>query len=325
MRSRPVPIKSRNHSAFFGLCLLFIAGITGCDFINSIKEYLSGEPKTPVVEKPLTVEKQVPAQPAPSEKSAAEAPLPKNVLARVGSWTITVDEFKERLAALKEAVPNLDVTNIDSKRMVLEELIRQQLLVWDGERTGVASQKDIGMAVEEFRRTLIAEQMARKMTENIQVTDDEVQAFYEEQKKVLVEPAQWHVRMIVVDSQLKANELTVELLKGSDFAEMAKQHSIGDHASDGGDLGFITEAPFPEMAGALLPLKQGDISSIFQGPQGYYVVKVEEKKDGQQIPFEKIKDEIRANQLFLKQRDAVLDRIEKLKQETTVDIKEGLL
>lgn len=318
-------VKSRDRSAFFGLCLLLVFGITGCDFINSIKEYLSGASQAPVVEKPLTVEKQVPVQPVQSEKPAVEAPLTKDVLARVGNWTITVDEFNERLAALKEAVPNLDVTNIDSRRMVLEELIRQQLLVWDGERTGVASQKDINVAVEEFRRTLIAEQMARKMTENIQVTDDEVQAFYEEQKKVLVEPEQWHIRVIVVDSQLKANEISVDLLKGIDFSEMAKQHSIGPEASTGGDLGFITEAPFPEMASALLPLKQGDISGVFKGPQGYYIVKVEEKKEGQQIPFEEIKDEIRANQLFLKQRDAVLDRIEKLKQETTVDIKTDLL
>jgi parvulin-like peptidyl-prolyl isomerase len=306
------------------MCLFLAVGMSGCDLVDTIKEYFQGPgtepaPKAASVEKPAVVDR--PQQPGPS----VEGPLPPNVLARVGAWTITVDEFKNRLNALKEVVPDFDAQNIDAKKMVLEELVRQQLVVLDAERRGVGDQKDIKAAMEEFRRTLLVQEVVRKLTEGIGVSDEEVQKFYEEQKALLVEPEQWRVRVIVVDSQLKANEISVELLKGVDFSETARQNSIGPEASAGGDLGFITEAPFPEMAGVLMPLNPGDISSVFKGPQGYYIVKVEEKKSGEQIPFEKIKEEIKQNQMMLKQQQAVLDYVKKLEQEIKTETKEELL
>lgn len=314
----------RNCQMVF-VCLLLAGGLSGCDLIDTIKEYFKGSSGTEPAVKSARVESPAgavqPQQPVPP----TEGPLPTNVLARVGAWTITVDEFKERLNALKEAVPDFDAENIDAKKTVLEELVRQQLVALDAERRGVADQKDIKAALEEFRRTLLVQEVVRKLTEGISVSDEEAQKFYEEQKALLVEPEQWHVRAIVVDSQLKANELSVELVKGVDFAEMAKQHSIGPEASAGGDLGFITEAPFPEMANALMPLNVGDISGVFKGPQGYYIVKVEEKKSGEQIPFEKIKEEIKQNQMMLKQQQVVLDYVKKLEQEIKTETKAELL
>ena len=168
-----------------------------------------------------------------------------NVLARVGNWTITVDEFNERLNALKEAVPDFDTTSMDAKKLVLETLVRQQLLVSEAEKVGLANQKDIEAAVEEFRRTLIVQEIVKNLVRDIKVSDEEASAFYEAQKTVLVEPAQWHVRSIVVDSQLRANELSTQILQGGDFAEIAKQNSIGDNAAQGGDLGFYCGGAIP--------------------------------------------------------------------------------
>lgn len=307
------------------VCLLAAVGMSGCDLVDTIKEYFKGPSGTGAALKPDRAVSPAGAVQPQQPALSPEGSLPPNVLARVGTWTITVDEFKERLNALKEAVPDFDAENIDAKKTVLDELVRQQLVVLDAERRGVADQKDIKAALEEFRRTILVQEVVRKLTEGISVSDEEVQKFYEEQKALLVEPEQWHVRAIVVDSQLKANELSVELVKGVDFAEMAKQHSIGPEASAGGDLGFITEAPFPEMANALMPLNVGDISGVFKGPQGYYIVKVEEKKTGEQIPFEKIKEEIKQNQMMLKQQQAVLDYVKKLEQEVKTEKKEELL
>ncbi|OGX38395.1 MAG: hypothetical protein A3G91_03285 [Omnitrophica WOR_2 bacterium RIFCSPLOWO2_12_FULL_50_9] len=313
--------------AFFVLSLWMMTAGTGCDFINTLKEYFQGtEAGTP--SQPPVVERQAPApkqEPVPTPISVKEVPLPENVLVRVGRWTMTSEEFQDRLNALKEVAPDFDVTAIEAKKLVLEELVRQQLLVQEAEQSGLANQKDIKAAVEEFQRTLIVQEAAKRLVNGIHVTDEEAKAFYEEQKGLLVEPPQWRVRAVIVDSQLKANELMVELLKGADFAEMAKQHSMGSSAAQGGDLGFITEAPFPEMVSALLPLNPGDLSSVFHGPDGYYIVKLEEKKEGKPIAFEEIKEEIIQDQMLRKQQKAILDHIEQLKKITTVEIKEERL
>ena len=64
-------------------------------------------------------------------------------------------EFEERLAALKEVVPEYDITDKEARRLVLDELVNQQMLVLGAEKTGLARQSDIRAAVDEFRRTLI--------------------------------------------------------------------------------------------------------------------------------------------------------------------------
>lgn len=318
-----------SHTLLRLIMLCFFIAFTSarCDFINSAKEYFqeSGKGTKPVDQekKPATAASSAPVAAAP--KQSEQKSTPTNVLARVGDWTITVEEFNERLSALKEAVPDFDATSMDAKKLVLETLVRQQLLVLEAEQVGLANQKDIEAAIEEFRRTIIVQEIVKNIVRDLKVSDEEAGAFYEAQKSVLVEPAQWHVRAIVVDSQLKANELSVQLLQGADFAETARQNSIGENAAQGGDLGFLSEMPFPEMQGAIAPLNAGEVSSVFKGPQGYYIVKVEEKKGGNPIPFEDIKKDILENQLMLKQQQAILDHVEKLKSQTKVEVREDLL
>lgn len=294
-----------------------------CDFIDSAKEYFQGSKKKNVPT--AAAVKAVPAQPQPNQAPVVLSPSSPNVLARVGNWTITTEEFNDRLNALKEAVPNFDTSSLEAKKLVLETLVRQQLLVQEAEKIGLANQKDIQAAVEEFRRTLIVQEVVKNMVRDIKISDEDAKAFYEEQKSVLIEPAQWHVREIVVDSQLRANELSVQLLQGADFAETAKQNSIGETAAQGGDLGTVAELPSPEMESALAPLNPGELSGVFKGPKGYYIVKLEEKNGGAPIPFEEIKQEIMDNQLMLKQQQVILDHVEKLKGQAQVEIKEGLL
>jgi len=123
-----------------GLCLILTT--FGCDQLKDIKNKITGD------EKP--VEKPVKPRPAP-EAVAAKPKVPEmtpDTLARVGTWSITKKEFNERLAALKEVLPEFDITDLQNRKDVLEELIRQQLIVIDAEKTGFVNNSDIKAAVE---------------------------------------------------------------------------------------------------------------------------------------------------------------------------------
>lgn len=323
-------LKNYRISAFT-LFLLLVISASGCDFFNSVKEYFleptkKSEPKAVQPIPPQPVQPAVQTQAAsPIQKNLEETAMAPNILARVGHWSITVEEFKRRLDALKEVAPEYDITSSETKQLVLDELVNQQILVIGAEKSGVADQKDIREAVDEFRRTLIVREVARKLTENISVTQEEARAFYEENKDAMVGPAQWHVREIVISTKEKATEVLTEILKGIDFKEMAKQHSLGKTAAQGGDLGFITKEPFPQMGNALLALEVGDVSSVFKGPDGYYIVKLEEKKGGEPYGFDDIKNDIIQNQTLMKQQKAILDHIENLKGSTKIEINSVLL
>ena len=301
-------------SGFLGLSIL------GCDIIESIKENFT-KSKSKEATKASDVE-----TPKAETKQSTSSPLAPNVLARVGDWSITLEEFNDRLAALKEVVPDYDITNFEAKKLVLEELIRQQLLVMDAQRSGLDKQKDIAEAVEEFRRTLIVREIAKKLTENITVSEEEAKAFYEEQKDKLVEPPQYRISEIVADSQIKANEILVDLLKGANFVDMAKLHSKGPTADKGGDLGFIKDVPFPQMADEILALEEGGISPVMKSPDGnFYIVRVDEKKEGKQLEFDDIKEQIIQNRTLFKQQQAILKYIDEIKSQVKVETNESLL
>jgi peptidyl-prolyl cis-trans isomerase C len=295
--------------------------LSGCDVINSIKESFSKKNKPSASATASSSQVQATSAVNPSQQTA----LSPNALSRVGNWSISTEEFAERLKALKEVVPDFNTDDVESKKLILEELIRQQLIIVDAEQKGIAQNKDIQAAVEEFRRTLIVREAASKLVEGLVATEEEAKAFYEEKKDLIKKPAQYKVKEIVVADQIKANELLTEALKGADFAELAKQNSISKTAANGGDLGTISEVPFPEMETALMPLNAGEISSVFKGPEGFYVVKLEEKTGGEPIPFEEIKEELVNNRTLFKQQQAIMDHIDKLRQTIKVEVNESLL
>ena len=183
--------------------------------------------------------------------------MTKDTLVKVGNWTLTLPEFKERLAALKEAVPDYDINDLEQNKMILQELIRQQLLVQYAEKEGVAAKPEIKQAVEEFRRTLLVREVATQLTEGLSVTEEEAKAYYDENTEAFAEPGKWRVREIVVKDEQEAKDILVELYKGTDFVEMVKAHSISNSAWQKGDLGLLAEFAFPKMQQVVETLEVG--------------------------------------------------------------------
>lgn len=89
---------------------------------------------------------------------------------------------------------------------------------------------------------------------------------------------QVRARHILVGMPAEALDVTRQLAGGSDFAELARQRSIGPDAANGGDLGFIRRGqmvqPFEDAAFAL---EVGQISGPVETQFGWHVIKVEEK------------------------------------------------
>jgi len=288
---------------------------------NNKKQAQKSAPTQTVQTAPASQTKSV----AASATTAPSAKLAANVLASVGTWTITVDEFNARLLEVKQVAPDVDINSMEIKSAILQELVRQQLIIADAEKKGLPKKADIINAVKEFQNTLLVQETVRELTKDIKVTDEDAKKFYDENKDKLVEPTEYHVREIVVGSQAKAAELFVEIMKGADFATIAKDNSIAKSAAQGGDLGFLNAPTFPEMGNVVLSLKVGDVSNPFNGPEGVYIIKLDETKGGKQIEFEKIKQDILQNETITRQDKIIMDYLNKLQQEFNVQINPDLL
>ena len=96
----------------------------------------------------------------------------------------------------------------------------------------------------------------------------------------------------------KARELidkaAAELASGKDFAEVARKHSRGPMASEGGvwpemPLGSLRDAKLEALAFAQRP---GQVSGVVETPEGFYIVKTLARTEGRQLPFEKVQGKI---------------------------------
>ncbi|MDD5596040.1 MAG: peptidyl-prolyl cis-trans isomerase, partial [Candidatus Omnitrophica bacterium] len=110
------------------------------------------------------------------------------------------------------------------------------------------------------------------------------------------------------------------------------QYSKALTAATGGEVGLISYEldakkrvrfdKFYEVAFAPT-LEVGGISNIFKGPDGYYIIKVDNIKKTEPRPLNELWDNIKNYLLFEKQQKAIAELANKLSGETKIEIYEG--
>ena len=265
---------------------------------------------------------------AENKTPAAVDAKTSDALVTIGAWKMTKEDFQAKLKALKQAMPEYDLSNKQQNRQVLDRLIEQRLFVAEAERQGMDKNKDLQLAVEEFRNTLLVQQLAAKVTEGIESTDAEIQDFYDKNAKLFVKDGEWTVREIMVSEEAAAKQIAAEIAQGGDFAQIAQQKSKGKTAAQGGALGVLKEPKdfsFPEMAKAILAMNVGEVSPVVMGPEGFYLFKLEAKKGGEPMKLDEIKKDLKAELDYGKKEQAVVKYLEGLRNNAAIQINEKLL
>jgi len=289
------------------LCLsLGLAFWSGCDLLGLGPKKQDNTQKQPDI---------TTAAPATSDNTQqSSGPLPANALVRIGNWTLTQDDFNGRLELLKQQLPGFKEGDPNTKSTVLDELVRQQLLVKEAQDTGVGSTKEIKDAVDDFRKTLMVQELASRLTKGVLATDDDARAYYDANKIKFATPVTWDVSEIVVGDESAARSILVQLLQGGDFAQAAQAQSKAPSSTQGGKLKPFTtgKAPFEAMQLAISTLDTGGISGVFKGPDGYYIVKVNSKTGGAIAPFSDVKKDLIYGLTLQKQQAIILSHLKEL-------------
>jgi len=99
---------------------------------------------------------------------------------------------------------------------------------------------------------------------------------------------QTHVRHILLrardglsdaEARERLEKLRDQILKGGDFAQIARQNSEDSSASKGGDLGWVSPGDtVPEFERVMNSLKPGEVSEPFQTPFGWHLAQVIERR-----------------------------------------------
>ena len=102
--------------------------------------------------------------------------------------------------------------------------------------------------------------------------------------------------------EAKKQDILKRLQNGEDMAELAAQYSEGPEKESQGDLGSFKKGDLSkDLEDAVINLKPGEITSWIKIPSGYYLLKLEEKKESKLQAFEEVKEQIQ-NKLFSEQK-----------------------
>ena len=274
--------------------------------------------------------------------------LPKGSIAQVGQAFISEKPFEE-LKSLYEAVgraPDKDAQKDEYERfeqsvaeyLVQMEVLEQQAGAYEIDITDTDVEAAIAeikqmfqgdeakfkkalekqqLSLEQFtaqtRDRLLLDKMKAAVTVDVEVTESEVEAYYEANKKDYVQPEQREVRHILIAvggadgesaptqadweaAKKEADKIRAEVQNGANFRATAEKYSDDeDTRSSGGRLGTVIPGQtVPEFEEAVFSLKKDEISQPVKTQYGYHIIQVTEITPEEQLPFDRVHDSIRA-------------------------------
>lgn len=205
----------------------------------------------------------------------------------ISEWTL------KRYAQQRGLPP--EAVNGPQRDMLIEELINRELIYQNAVEIGVDKTPAIQAEIEHQRVNIVAGAMLNRSSDRFAVDDAEMKKEYESRLDEL-KGKEYKARHILVGSEHEAKAIIKELDKGADFAKLAKEHSTGPSAMQGGELGWFR--PEQMMSGFGEAVKKMKVGSYSKEPVktdfGWHVILLEDERDVAPPPYDSIKEQIRA-------------------------------
>lgn len=255
---------------------------------------------------------------APAARSAGPAgedpTVSQDALVRAGTETISVAEFESELRRRGRGLPG-QYADPESRRALLDEMIRERLLIAAAREAGYASDPALVRAFEQLMATQYRRDHLEAVLEATTVSDEEVQAWYDGHPELYAVPRKVQAALIRIDlpagmperKQDQRRRRAEEALErardlppeATGFGALAQEYSE-DTASRyvGGVIGWLSEGRrhrWPEpVTDALFALASpGDLDGVVEADGSLWIVRLVDARDGSVRPLESVQDGIR--------------------------------
>jgi len=124
------------------------------------------------------------------------------------------------------------------------------------------------------------------------------------------------------DIRKKAQNVLEKIKGGADFEEMALLYSQDASAKNRGDLGYFKKGElFPAFEKEALRLKVGQVSGLLRTEFGFHIIKLLDRKGMEPLPFEEVKDKVKADYYEAEIEKAFRQFLSTLKEKSVIEIK----
>jgi peptidyl-prolyl cis-trans isomerase C len=239
--------------------------------------------------------------------------MEKVLLATVGDVEIT----KDHMIGILRNIPKehaQSVAGVEGRRRLLDEMISGELLALDALSQGLDQDEDYLAIVEEAKRGLLQRFAVNKLFASIHVTQEEAQAYYEENKEQFSASEQASAKHILVDSEDKCASIKEEISAGKSFEEAAMEYSSCPSKESGGDLGTFGKGQMvKEFEEAVFLANVGDVVGPVKTQFGYHLIRVEAIEAAGVESFDAVETAIKNQLAQGKQQEVYEAKIAELK------------
>lgn len=206
--------------------------------------------------------------------------------------------------------------NLDSDEQLRGELQRQ----------GMEYDQFVKQIEENLMRQAV---ILSEVDRSIVVDESEVVNYYKLHPDQFVDPEEYKLRGIYLasegrtkeDLEARKEEISGRFKTGGDFLALAAELSDSPLKESQGDLGTIQKGHLDKTLGqAVEKLKPGETSSWVQAKNGWYLLKLEEKKDSRQKPLEEVKKDVEQKLFQEKRTNKLNEYLKQIKDKSYIKI-----
>lgn len=175
----------------------------------------------------------------------------------------------------------------------------------------------------DIRRSVLIEKFTQQRLGDMSVSEQELRDYFEKNKDQYGQKERIHARHILIKSDSQAQseirDLKSRIDNGASFEEMARQHSEGPSAKNGGDLETFPRGKMvPAFDEVAFNLETGVVSDPVETRFGYHLIKVEEKLASAPAEFEANREQIRKEVQKQKRQGKMRKLVQKLKSQSNI-------
>ena len=257
------------------------------------------------------------------------------------------EEFKKQLEQVKKNLMDTLITdllllqeankleniNIDEQvRLYIDNIKKENNINSDEDLRKIMKQQ--GISFEEWTRRLREGVMkdaviTSEVRRHIVIDEAEIVSYHKLHPEEFTEPPEFKLKAITLTSdsgsgegiEAKKQEINGKIAAGEDFGALASEYSEGPEKESGGDLGDFKKGNLAkELEEPVENLKQGEVTPWIQFRNGWYLLKLVEKKEARLKPFEEARDDIEKRLLGEKAQLKFEEFMKELKEKSYIRI-----
>ncbi len=257
------------------------------------------------------------------------------------------EELEKRYAAMKENFLETMITELlllqeaekmegndpdEQLRLWLENLKKENNLSTDAELIRALQQQ--GIDFEGWKRKIKENMMreaviASEVRRYIVVDDSEIVSYYKLHPEEFTELPEYKLRAIYLSAEggneeeveAKKREINEKLSSGEEIGSLASKYSEGPEKENQGELGNFKKGELEkDLEQAVEKLKAGEMTSWLKVRAGWFLLKLEEKKESRLKSFEEARGEIEEKFFNEKSQKKLEEYLKKLKEKSHIKI-----